>query len=325
MSELLAVLHNELMKMFKRRQTLIMSLFLVLLILLDVLFIPRPDIAPKSNWEQGVQEELNSLQQKEMFENLSDVNRSAYERQLTMLSTQLEKRVPPLSAQPFWGYIQNLMNSFNMWVIVFMMIALVTNVADEFSRGTIKLLLIRTPSRSVILFSKYVAGIVYFFFMYGIALVTMFVMTGFIHGYIDWGGQEVLMMGNQAVVWPAMVSVFYRMVWDLLGVLPLITFAFMLASLFRSSAVAIGISIFLIFVGRALVLFLYYSDKPSLKAIAPLLPFAHGDLMHYFTNPVVYIFDNIGSSLTEALTVNIVYTVVFYAVAWLWFVKRDVI
>ena len=187
-------------------------------------------------------------------------------------------------------------------------------IASEFSWGTIKLLLIRPATRTKILASKFIATLLFALFSLVILYVSSFLIGGLLLGfdsidqpYLTYSSGEVseTSMAIHYVVEYALASV---------NLLMMVTFAFMLSSIFRSSSLSIGLSIFLMFTGSQLTFLL--SQYDWVKYIL----FANTDLNMYFD----------GSPLVESMTLGfsvitlVIYFVVFILLSWLLFTKRDV-
>jgi ABC-2 type transport system permease protein len=94
----------------------------------------------------------------------------------------------------------------------------------------------------------------------------------------------------------------------------IVTMAFMLSTVFRSSSLAIGISLGLLFVGSGIV------DLISRYSWSKYYLFSNTDLTQYLNNkPVVE-----GMTLQFSIVVLLVYFIVFNLLSWSIFKKRDV-
>jgi len=206
------------------------------------------------------------------------------------------------SALPFMSMTAGL----SFLVFVFSVIVAGDSVASEFTWGTIKLLLIRPATRAKILAAKYVSVLLFLI----TALAALFVVSYFV-GLIFFG------LGGspgEAGSFPRIVQTYGIKFVDLLM---FVTLAFMISTVFRSSSLAIGLSIFLMFTANGVVLMLaglkYNWVKYTLFANTDLSPYLLGD------EPLVK-----GMTLGFSVTMLAVYWIVMYAVSWLLFTKRDV-
>lgn len=204
--------------------------------------------------------------------------------------------------------------SFNLYFIVIMLSLIIASesVSSEFSRGTIKLLLIRPWDRWKILLSKYISVI-----LFSLAATIVFVVLNIIFAYILFpaSGNSILSAASST---PDLVL---TVVYNYIRTLVLITVAFMLSSLFRSTALSITISILLYFSGNTLNgIFRLFLEQEHREFIKYLLS-TNLDLTQYFASPT----GTFGmTSLGFSLGVLLVYMIVFIAITWFSFVKRDV-
>ena len=96
--------------------------------------------------------------------------------------------------------------------------------------------------------------------------------------------------------------------------LMMVTFAFMISTVFRNSALAVGTSIFLLFTGNVLVSLL--SNYSWVKYVL----FANTDLTQYIKGvPLVA-----GMTVKFSLIVLTLYFIAFMATSWVFFSKRDI-
>ncbi|WNR44523.1 ABC transporter permease [Paenibacillus roseipurpureus] len=200
--------------------------------------------------------------------------------------------------------IPNLMDI----VTLFTIIVAAGIVASEFSGGTIKMLLIRPFSRSMILLSKY--GTV---LLYGLGLILLLLVSAFLTGGLLFGfsGASELHAGTtltqSGYVWQAVG-------YSIIEWLVMVTLAFMFSSVFRASSMAIGISLFVLLTGAQLA----YVLKPF--AWSKFLLFANTNLLLYIDGRPLMA----SMSLSFSLIMLACYQVLFLGLAWFVFAKRDV-
>ncbi|MCP3775953.1 ABC transporter permease [Paenibacillus sp. MZ04-78.2] len=191
-------------------------------------------------------------------------------------------------------------------VTIFSVIVAGDSVASEFTWGTVKLLLIRPASRGKILLAKYISVLLFIVELLLIMLIisyfTGLVLFGVSGSVSPDGTMPVILQGYGIKAVEIMMTA---------------TLAFMISTVFRSSSLAIGLSIFLMFMSGPIVAVLvqlrYDWVKYLLFANTDLTPYLHGG------KPVVP-----GMTLGFSLAVLAGYWIVFYAVSWLLFTKRDV-
>ncbi|QMV43217.1 ABC transporter permease subunit [Cohnella cholangitidis] len=207
-------------------------------------------------------------------------------------------------------------------IFVFMLITIFTvvvasdSVAGEFSQGTIKLLLIRPWSRSSILLSKYIATILFAIGFTIVAFVVMLLVNIACFGYSS-GSQELsdgMLTGISD--WNFILQVY---LFRFITLILIVTFGFMMSSAFRSSGLAIGLSIAFLLAGNIITGLFAMADKPWVKYVL----FMHLDLSSYInggSGPI----PNHPTTLGFSLAVLAVYFVIFNAISWTVFTKRDV-
>ncbi len=193
-----------------------------------------------------------------------------------------------------------------MLVTIFSVIVAGDSVASEFSWGTVKLLLIRPASRGKILWAKYVSVLLFI-----AELLLLLLIISYFTGLVLFGVSGSVPPGG------TLPDILQGYGIKAVEIVMTATLAFMISTVFRSSSLAIGLSIFLMFVSGTIVVILvqlrYVWVKYLLFANTDLTPYFHGG------KPVVP-----GMTLGFSLAVLAAYWVVFYAVSWLLFTKRDV-
>lgn len=312
---MLKLIQNEWMKLWSRKSSWIMLILLVLILFGTAAITKWVNTAmPVENPETWQQVETNEmLYNQSMLENpeLDQVQRDYFEGEIAISEHRLENDLPPYE---YTSMQQGVIESHFMISIVTLFTVIVAGgiVAAEFSQGTIKMLLTRPVKRWKILTSKYLAAMIYAVLL-TIVLFISTAMAGLIFfgigegTFLTWNGSEVA-EGSFWLEGLKMLALSFAGVW-IIG-----TFAFMLGTVFRSSSLAIGLSIFLMFTGIQLVFLL--ADYEIVKYYL----FTHTDLTQYYTGflPVE------GITMTMSVIVLIVYFVIFMAVSYLTFGKRDV-
>ncbi|CAH1203770.1 MULTISPECIES: ABC transporter permease [Paenibacillus] len=191
---------------------------------------------------------------------------------------------------------------------IFSVVIAAETVAGEFTWGTIKLLLIRPWSRSKILASKYVSVIAFSVLS---TLILILLTLGM--SFILFGGGGNVTAGDAWAMWG------YQYV-DLFITLAI---AFMVSSVFRSGALAIGLSLFIMFTQGIFSLIF----SPERYGWAKYILFNNMDLSRYMTDSSELSLFGGGSSgmtLGFSVTVLAVYYIVFMVISWVVFTRRDV-
>ncbi|WP_432362458.1 ABC transporter permease [Sporosarcina sp. UB5] len=196
-------------------------------------------------------------------------------------------------------------SSLGSTVLLLTVIVAAGIVASEFSQGTIKMLLTRPVKRWKILLSKFLTVNLFGMFL---MLIGYFVHILFAVLLFKSGGGESLSS------WSVWGKSLYMLLLSFGSVFVTATFAFTVGSVFRSSSLAIGLSLFIYFTGSTI------SALLSKYEIAKYLLFTHMDLTQFETGMMLVP----DLTMPFSLAVLSVYIVVFLLVSYTTFVKRDV-
>lgn len=189
-------------------------------------------------------------------------------------------------------------------------------VSAEFSKGTIRLLLIRPHKRWKILLSKYISLLLLLLVLMLLVFVFSIVFSGIFNGFDGLFSSFVYSRGGTPV---QMSFILFYLLKLLLSAAPgvvLLTLAFMLSSLTRNTAVSVGLSMFVSFIGLIASALLPASGL----GIARLLPFNHLNLDQHLDMAASLR----GVTPLYSLLVLGVYMALMLLIAFLSFTKRDV-
>ncbi len=219
----------------------------------------------------------------------------------------------PKSPETMWGFLYDNIEVFVAIIVLCAVIIAAGNIPGEFSKGTIKLLLIRPISRSKVLLSKYIATILFSLNLLVITVILSLIVGGIFFGFDSPSQANLISMDGSPVenVVPHLISVVVSIFIDMLM---MITIAFMISTIFHNSAMAIGLVIFLRFVGPNFVIALQQYDW------AKYILFANLNLRQHIG----------GASYIEGLTMTFsiitlaVYYLIFIILTWWIFNKRDI-
>ena len=263
------------------------------------------------DWKMDVQGELAYTQDRLASEDLSKVERKELEGNEKVLEYRLAESIEPLE-KPSRESMMMDTSGFASVVLLFTVIVAAGIVASEFSQGTIKMLLSRPVKRWKILTSKFITVN-----LFGALLILIgYLLTvGFAYLLFQTGDGQVLSWNGQEVVEASIIGKsLYMLVLSFGSVFITSTFAFMIGVVFRSSSMAIGLSLFLYFTGTSIVMLLARFE------FAKYLVFTHMDLTQFETG--YKIIEDI--TMPFSLAVIFVYIVVFLVTSYWTFIKRDV-
>ena len=219
------------------------------------------------------------------------------------------------SEMDFWSVFTNTAGLVSLAGLFLIIIAGGT-IASEFSNGTIKFLLINPAKRWKILMSKYFAcmttGLFFVLLFYVVSIPAVGIFNGF-----DLSAGSYIYVENGVV--KEMSPFLYMAKKYLLSSADIIvygTMAFAISSLARNSALAIGTSVFAMFVGSTITNILSQLKQDWGR----YLIFCNVDLNGIIQGDSLFA----GQTITFALCVIAVHMVVFILTAWDAFTKKSV-
>ena len=183
--------------------------------------------------------------------------------------------------------------------------------------GTIKLLLIRTQSRTKILTSKYITTVLLAFFYYGLLYLSTAIFA-LLTTDMNPTSEYVFMTMNGTYEHVQFISYFAGLVASNLVYLVIIaSLAFMLSTLTRNTSLSLGATLGAIFLGTGVTQYL-----ASQTELAKYLITANWSLENYLPGRMTYID---GVSLPFSAIVNVVYVGAFLGLAYYAFNKQEVL
>ncbi|MCQ6273573.1 ABC transporter permease [Bacillus sp. V3B] len=314
------LIKNEWMKIFRRPGTYVMIGLLVLMVTITGAFIKYQEqggvVPDNENWEQGLQMENESLE-KQLEEIRGTVPKSSinyYERQIALNEYRLEHQISPNVEYSVWSFV-NETSLIIDFAGLFTIIIAAGIIASEFTWGTIKLLLIRPIKRGKILATKFITvllfGLLVLSILFGLSALLGAVLFGFPENPTPYLNYYEGTITEQSML--AHLLVFYGL--KSINMFMLATMAFMISAVFRNSSLAIGLSLFLMFMGSQV------TQMIAMKYTwAKYILFANTDLMQYFNGiPMVD-----GMTLPFSVSMLVIYFLLFLFLAHMVFKKRDV-
>jgi ABC-type transport system involved in multi-copper enzyme maturation permease subunit len=189
-------------------------------------------------------------------------------------------------------------------------------IASEHTSGTIKILLINPVMRWKILLAKYAAVLTVGLGMLLLLFIANLLFAGLFFGFGGLGAPFLSVAEGEAVRGSSLLYMASRYLLGAVGMLTLATFAFAVSALVRSSALAIGLGVFLYFGGWAAVMILmnlgFYQARYILFANTDILAVINGTSGFVHHTPAFAVLN------------ILVYMVVFLWTAWDAFVRADV-
>ncbi|WP_082347219.1 ABC transporter permease [Bacillus sp. FJAT-18017] len=312
---MLLLIKNELMKLFGKKSSWIYMLIILIAVIAAGILQNNFSGEPNENWREDTQASVNQMQ-KDLEEAPAEEKEwivQAIERE----QLYLDENINP-TAMSNWHFMNQTVIGVSMLVTLFAVIVSSASVSAEFADGTIKQLLIRPHGRWAILLSKYISLIIYSILLLATLIVSGFLVGTILFGSGDFGAKFVEMTLEGQKIAELGPQFFLKVLYYLPSLLIVITISFMLSTLFRSQALAVGIGIFVLFVSSTLGgLIVMLAEKYTW---AKYLIFPHLDLTVYALQ------DKILEDVTlpvSILTLS-VYYIVFMVLTFTIFQKRDV-
>jgi ABC-2 type transport system permease protein len=299
------------MKLWSKKGTWIMVILLVGMVV-GVSGLGKLTEGSNNNeaWTADLQEELAQVEQELGVADLTEdkeselIARKQEIEQNIVMNIEMSK---PMSREKM------ILDSSGMMSLVtlLMIIASAGIVASEFSQGTIKMLLSRPVKRWKILTSKYLTVL-----LFGLLLTVVTYVSSVVGAFIFYPaaeGSSVAFYNSEVAVTAVFGESIYLVLLAFVYVCVMATLAFMIGSVFRSSALAIGVSLFSFFTGSMIVMFL------ERFAVAKYILFAH-DLTQYETGYKLLA----SNTMPFSVTMLIVYVIMFLGISYTTFIKRDI-
>jgi ABC-2 type transport system permease protein len=315
---MLNLVKNESVKLLKRPSTYIMiALIVVGTILFGFLtqwLHSNSKNDSNNDWKQGLQQDIELYEQE--YENTNEEwYKNWMESQIAINQYRIENDIPPSYVDySMWSFIDesSLMITF---VGLFVIIIASGIVANEYSRGTIKMLLVKPYKRWKILLSKYITVILSLLFLLAILFITAAITGALFFGLGDTNAVYLTYENGQVIEQSLLLYLIKLYVLSSVSTLLLATMAFMISAVFRTSGLAVGISIFLLLVGPIIT-----SNLANHFEWTKYTLFANTDLMQYLEGTVLMD----GMTLEFSLVILAIHLILFLAISFYLFNNRDV-
>lgn len=303
---------NEWMKLCSRRLTRIL-LVLLAAFSIGTAVLGSVSSPPSGDWRAETERLAGQYEDRLKITVLSPMLRADARNKLVIAEYRLAQDIQPLPGNP-WSALLASSGLVEM-VMVFAIVLAADMVAGEYASGTMKLLLIRPRSRTEIWFSKYMAAALFAAAMLALTVVCGYAANALIYGTGSFRAVDLFLDGNGQVVREnVMMQVVKMYGLSIIPVMSYVTLALAVSTILRSSALAVGISLFLMIGGNSMI------EATAKTAWLKYLPFANSDISLYvFSLP-----PRPGMTLGFSISVLLVYMVILALVSWTIFTKRDV-
>lgn len=214
-------------------------------------------------------------------------------------------------------YWSNVYNGSNMITLVCIMVIVIAGgiIASEFSQGTIKFLLINPVTRRKIFFSKYLT-LLSLTALLSAGMFVVNLLVSLITGSEGTSAVYLTYEGGKVVSSGVLGAIIIPYLFSLLEAIIIITLAFMISSILRSSAVSIGISVGVLLIGSTVTALLAELGQDWGR----YLLFANTNLFSIIHKQSLFPHH----SLTFAIVNIIAYMAVFLLTAYDGFTRKEV-
>ncbi len=244
------------------------------------------------------------------------ISEYAIEKNITTYLTEVSDEFSPFYFQGFWFAFSESVNQITVISLLILIIA-GSIVASEYSVGTIKFLIINPVKRWKILAAKYLSVLITGISILIIYYILNFLMATAFFGLGDIGAPLLKASDGVVTAGSPFLYVAFMYLLNSVSLLAMATFAFMISSLVRNAALAIGLGVFLMMTGQGVTFLL-----GSIFGMdwARYILFANTDINAILSQNTPFL----GHTLGFALTVIAVYMIVFLLTAYDAFVRTDI-
>ena len=315
MRNIINLIRNENMKLAHSISTWIMMGILVLIIIIVGLFFRfGGNEAPKSDWKADVITQNESMKKSLAQPGMVKMAKDSIAKEIQTDEYRLKHDIQPIRNNSLWGFVEGASSLISL-IALFAIVMGGGIVANEFSGGTIKLLLIRPSKRFKVLLAKYITVIGYTLLMLLVLLVVAFLLGGALFSFKGVSTPFLTNFDGKITEVNMVAHIVQLYGLKCISLLMMVTLAFMISTVFRNSAMAIGIGVFLLTVGNGITMLL------TRYSWSKYILFANTDLNQYIDGqPLVK-----GMTMTFSIIVLIVYFIIFNVISYVGFTKRDIV
>lgn len=302
------------MKIYRRVGTWVMIALLVIATIAAPILSLKFNNNQESDWRTDLIANNKQLETDIANPNMPDSYKNMLIKQFETNNYRLEHNIAPIKSTSLWG---NALDAADIIILItlFTVVVAAGSVASEFSWGTIKLLLIRPATRGKILLAKYISTILFALLMLVLLFITSMLIGGILFGFDNLNPPYLAYKDGQVTEIAMLSHLLSVYGLNSIQLIMLVTFAFMMSTVFRSSSLAIGLAIFLMFMGGQVTAIIAQKYE-----WAKYILFANIDLTQYIDGvPLVE-----GMTMTFSVTMLIVYFIIFNTLSWIIFKNRDV-
>ncbi|MCY8005447.1 ABC transporter permease [Bacillus haynesii] len=314
MLSFLRLVQNENMKLYKRKILWIMIGILVGIVIVSLVITLNTKDMHSTDWKEYLNLKIQENQKELSDSRLPEAFKERFKEDINIKKYHIKHNIPPLYNDTAIGFVNSTLK-YSGLITLFIIIISSSIVSQEYSWGTIKLVLMRPVKRWVVLLSKYISVIYNSLVLFVVLILISFFIGSIIFGFNDTSLRYVY--AKQGDIND--VSIFTHFIQyigsKLVGIIVITAFAFMLSTILRNNAVAIALSIFIQFSGSVISDVLISFDNNFTKYIF----FINMDLYQYVEGSPPE-----GMTLGFSIVVLFIYLLIFIGISTAIFERRDV-
>lgn len=307
-----SLIQNEWMKLWHKKGTwAILGILILVIIGVGVLDKVTMDEVDTSEWKQEQQALIDDANAQLQTPDLDEWSIQIFEEQKATAQYRLDNNAAPQVNQSMEG---NMAFGASLMILITLLTVIpgASIVSQEFTDGTIKMLLTRPVSRFKILASKLIT-----IFLFGISLIVVTIILTTVIGFILFGtatGVDLTIVDGVVQQTNTMKDIFLTYVYSLGDFTMSILFAFFIGTVFSSPSIAIALSMLFLMMGPMIIMLL--------QKYIPVeyIWLTHSDLTQHLRKD----FFIEETTLSMSLTVLSVYALLFLVLSFMTFIKRDV-
>ncbi len=329
MNNLIALVTNECIKMFKKRRFLVVIIILAAIVSIFTyaqMKVVQNNIKQfgTTDWKAEQRQRITDWENRLASPRIPDEWKQNLRVQIQIASYYMENDVNPSSPNAVTFTREFVKNSVALFIPLIIMVIAADIVSSEHTTGTIKLLLTRPVRRWKILLSKLITLVLFTSLTVLSTAVICYLISGSVFGYGGWdmpviiglntSGQEVDFTYARAVEQWLYILMLMGLVWYAGLIVALMTM--MLSVLIRSTAAVMGTMLAVLISGGLL------ANMVSSWESAKYLFMVNLDLTNYLSGGMTPIK---GMTLSFSLIVLTIWLVASLIVSFVTFTRKDVL
>lgn len=244
------LIKNEWVKLWAKKSTWIMIGILILSLIILLIGVKAANSSSDTNdWKEEQQAYISTLQDEIDNDELDEIGISYNQEEIKLAQYSIDHNINTTTSNTshtFMSYSNLLM----IFTSLFSIIVAAGIVSFEFSTGTIKMLLTRPINRWKILLSKLLTTFLFSILLTGVLYGLSYLLSVI---FFSESGKELKIEGGQVIEYGSQLDSLKEYAFNAPDIIMSVLFAFMLGSLFRSSSLAIGLTLFLTFASATFV------------------------------------------------------------------------